>query len=92
MMKIYRMIDANINRVSEGIRVLEDIARFQMDNQKLSKEFRKCRHLVRKTFDKEEMLLSRDTINDVGIITTAESKLDRKTDLEQLIKSNFKRV
>ena len=35
-----RLLDANINRSAEGLRVLEDIARFSLDNQKLSSAIR----------------------------------------------------
>ena len=41
MKEMNRLLDANINRVSEGIRVIEDVARF-VYNQKVPK-FRKAR-------------------------------------------------
>lgn len=91
-MRVLRMIDANINRVSEGLRVLEDIARFYMNNHECSKVLRELRHTVRKTFDVSNLMLSRDTQNDVGIKTTRETNLDNKSSMEQLIKANFKRV
>lgn len=92
MDKVYRMIDANLNRISEGLRVLEDIARFTMDNKHTSKKIRELRHKVRKTFDVENLIISRNIISDVGIETTKNSKLDFKSDIKQLILSNYKRV
>ena len=44
--KILRVIDANLNRSREGIRVIEDTARFYLDNEKISKELKNIRHLI----------------------------------------------
>ena len=41
---IYRVIDANINRVKEGLRVCEEITRFILDSYNLTSEFKKIRH------------------------------------------------
>ena len=38
-MKEYRLIDANKNRVAEGIRVLEDLSRFVYDNKELTDKY-----------------------------------------------------
>jgi len=89
---MYRIIDANINRVSEGLRVLEDYARFNKNNKSLSSEIRTLRHGVRKTFDETLLITSRDTTRDVGIQTTKENCLDKKTSLDALLKANIKRV
>jgi thiamine-phosphate pyrophosphorylase len=45
----YRAIDANLNRAVEGIRVAEDILRFERDNATLASEFRALRHSLRGT-------------------------------------------
>jgi len=74
-----RIIDANANRAREGLRVLEDIARFALDDAKLSAELKSLRHDLRAAFDslpidKAMLLSSRDTDGDVGtaISTPAE--------------------
>ena len=41
---IYRVIDANINRAKEGLRVCEEITRFILDNRALTAEFKRIRH------------------------------------------------
>ena len=41
-----RIIDANINRVSEGLRVLDDIARFTLNDSSLSKSLKAIRHTI----------------------------------------------
>ncbi len=42
--KLYRIIDANLNRSREGLRVCEEIARFVLDDGFLTKEFKGLRH------------------------------------------------
>lgn len=91
-MKIYRLIDANINRVAEGLRVLEDIARFVWDNESLSKDIREMRHIVRKSFINHNLLTFRNSQNDIGLGISQSSKLDVKKDVFDLTGANFKRV
>lgn len=94
-MKNYkRVIDANINRVSEGIRVLEDIMRFVHNNKEASKILREKRHQLRKLFLHLDgsLLDSRDTVGDVGVKISQNSDLDKKSNSKNLILSNFKRV
>ena len=50
MKEMNRLLDANINRVSEGIRVVEDVARFVYNQKEFSKELREKRHYLRKLF------------------------------------------
>jgi thiamine-phosphate pyrophosphorylase len=62
------MIDANLNRSSEGLRVLEDVARFLLNDAELSRRLRTLRHdLARQTESLSVGLLSqRDSEHDVG--------------------------
>lgn len=94
MKEINRLLDANINRVSEGIRVIEDIARFVCNQKDFSKNLREKRHYLRKLFILKdwEFLNSRDTKKDVGIEITKESQLDKKSNIRNLILGNFKRI
>ena len=84
---VFRIIDANFNRVMEGIRVCEDIVRFSSDNEELTRKLKDLRHGVFsaiKSFRKqhiEELVMARDT-NDVGIRSTrTEKKRDNLVDL-----------
>ncbi len=43
---IYRIIDANINRAKEGLRVCEEIARFVLDSRSLTEGLKKVRHEI----------------------------------------------
>lgn len=44
--KFYRIIDANINRAKEGLRVCEEITRFILDDRHLTSELKKIRHEI----------------------------------------------
>ncbi len=86
-----RIIDANLNRATEGLRVIEEIARFILSDAELSARLKTIRHELQKFFDVEYDILldSRDTLNDVGcnIINP-----DKKESLDSIFKANFKRV
>lgn len=64
MSAVHRVLDANLNRAAEGMRVLEDIARFVLENQTLCASIKNCRHELRLH---TTTLTSRDTRGDVGI-------------------------
>jgi len=89
-----RLLDANINRSAEGLRLLEDIARFRFDNQKMSYDIRRLRHRVRGLFKgrEKELLSSRDSSHDVGVTTSLKETTDARKDLKDTVLSNFKRV
>ena len=42
-----RMLDANGNRAAEGLRVLEDVARFVLDDARLAGIAKDARHALR---------------------------------------------
>jgi thiamine-phosphate pyrophosphorylase len=67
---IHRIIDANINRSKEGLRVCEEITRFILDNRYLTSEFKKIRHridrLVKRLATKINILRERKSRLDVG--------------------------
>ena len=93
-MKENRIIDANINRSAEGLRVLEDIARFKFDNTHIALDLRTIRHGIRLTFKgrEDELLFSRDAVFDVGKEISQKSKTDMRANLKDTCLSNFKRV
>ena len=84
-----RLIDANLNRLREGIRVVEDIFRFIFDDKTTSTKLKDLRHKSRlPNYDK--LLQNRDIINDV-LKTTTKSENDRE-DLNSILIANFKRA
>jgi len=86
---LLRVIDANLNRLKEGIRVIEDMARYCDNNKELSGKLKALRHLA-KIDDIQALLSSRDARNDV-LRPTIESELERSS-LQSIIIANYKRA
>lgn len=87
--EIFRVIDANLNRLKEGIRVIEDIIRYAYNNKEISLQLKSLRHkaIIKET---NKILKYRDSINDV-LKPTIKSELSREN-LESIIIANFKRA
>ena len=92
--QIYRIIDVNLNRVSEGLRVIEDGVRFILNDSQLAHRARQMRHSLIKMRGKipelgpERLLKYRDSRKDVG----ASFKEEKRKNVRELIRANFKRV
>ncbi|QKF72284.1 thiamine-phosphate pyrophosphorylase [Aliarcobacter faecis] len=84
-----RIIDANLNRLREGIRVVEDIFRYIYNNKEISIKLKELRHLAR-VENFFEILEARDVQNDV-LRTSIKSEQNR-TDLNSILIANFKRA
>lgn len=87
--EIYRVVDANLNRLKEGIRVVEDIMRYRDNNKELSQKLKSLRHKARIN-ETKELLKNRDSINDV-LRPSTKSEQTRK-DIESILTANFKRA
>ncbi len=87
---VYRVLDANINRAREGLRVLEDVARFILNDRKTTAMLRSCRHLLDRSARKiyPQLLAARDSGDDLG----RTFKEPKRKDLLSLTAANFKRV
>jgi thiamine-phosphate pyrophosphorylase len=86
--ELYRVIDANLNRLKEGIRVVEDIMRYRDNNKTLSKKLKDLRHKAHVN-ETRELLKYRDSINDV-LRASSQSELNR-SDIAGILTANFKR-
>jgi len=88
--KIERILDANINRCVEGLRVVEEIVRFIIENKKLTEKIKKLRDKIRQTTEKAH-LLARKANTDVGskLYTKSESK---RGNLKDICLANIKRA
>ena len=86
---IFRVIDANLNRLKEGIRVIEDIARYVYNDRELASKLKELRHQSR-IDDLQNLLNSRDSVNDV-LRPTVSSEMNRDS-LEGIIIANYKRA
>ena len=90
--QILRIIDANINRTGEGLRFLEDVARFLLNDSYLTEQLKALRHdIVQSVGDYGVNLLTRrDSEGDVGILNTQTA--EEKSDALSLVRANAKRV
>ena len=86
-----RIIDVNLNRATEALRVLEEIARFYLDNSEISASLKNLRHELFKinNIKYNDLLKSRNTQGDVGTNIINPSQ---KNDMVEIYRSNFKRL
>ena len=82
-------MDANLNRLKEGIRVVEDILRYKENNKLLASKLKELRHKAQ-TSDTKALLAYRDSINDVLKASTKNEQ--RRKDIEDIIIANLKRA
>jgi thiamine-phosphate pyrophosphorylase len=88
-----RIIDANLNRIGEGLRLLEDMARLLLDNAPLTKQLKAMRHQleVGDLSLKKQLLQARNAGGDVGSnIEVPEQPKER--DLPATVIANTRRV
>lgn len=78
-----RIIDASLNRSREALRVMEDIARFALDDAGLCGTLKGFRHDLRDAagllpFDKTQLVAHRDTPGDVGTAISTDAEMRRE--------------
>ncbi len=91
--QILRIIDANLNRIGEGLRLLEDIARLLLNDATLSQQLKTMRHQMVKgdrSFN-QRLLNARDSESDVGINIEAPEQ-DKQRGLPTTVVANSRRV
>ncbi len=91
---IYRLIDANINRSQEGIRVCEDICRFIINQSDFAASLKELRHKifsVATKFSIKERMKARDVVNDDIKFKDTQNEKSRET-LQVLISANIHRA
>lgn len=84
-----RLIDANLNRLREGIRVAEDIFRYVYNDKETAFRLKSLRHKARINIY-DELLNSRDIKNDV--LKKSTSSEQTRDDLFSILIANFKRA
>lgn len=89
-----RILDASANRAREGLRVIEDYARFVLDDPGLSRRLKDVRHRFGgaiRGLDADRLITSRDTPGDVGTHIMAADEGTRGNARGVLV-ANFKRT
>jgi thiamine-phosphate pyrophosphorylase len=77
---VLRLLDANLNRAREALRVIEDYARFMLNDQPLCSQLKQLRHDLADAIQSivATAILHRDTPNDVGTTTKTAGELYRE--------------
>ena len=87
---VCRILDANLNRCREGLRVVEDCLRYVLNDGVIYKKIRAVRHdtdkILRNSYS--SLIKERDSIKDSGRHMPEKSKKD----LQGIITANFKRA
>jgi thiamine-phosphate pyrophosphorylase len=91
-LKLLRIIDANINRAAEGLRLLEDIARLYLDDASLSQPLKELRHKLAQppSVVQQQLVRARDAASDVGGAQAVET--DERASLHAVVMANARRV
>ncbi len=95
--QLLRMLDANLNRAREGLRVVEDCARFALNDKDLSGRCKSIRHRLRQASDElglpdGALIGARDTGNDVGTSITTDAEGQRPNGMRDIVSAACKRA
>lgn len=91
---VLRIIDVNLNRVHEGLRVCEDVVRFILNDASSTKRLKTIRHAIQKIvatskIDSSLLCEYRNVKTDVG---TDFCWLEKKRDWQSIFFANMQRV
>jgi thiamine-phosphate pyrophosphorylase len=87
---ICRILDANLDRAREGLRIIEEWCRFGLNQGQLTEECKSLRQALA-GWHQAELWNARDTANDVGTALTHPQE-EARSDITQLLRVNFCRV
>jgi hypothetical protein len=91
---VLRVIDVNLNRVKEGLRVCEDITRFILNDPASTRALKSLRHriqdiVVSSSMDNKLLCMARNTKDDFG---TDFSRLEDKDRWQAVFFANMQRA
>lgn len=87
---IHRILDANLDRAREGLRIIEEWCRFGLDSANLAGECKEMRHEL-SGWHSLEFRVARDASGDPGVALTHANEEER-SGIEQVLQANFCRV
>lgn len=94
--ELFQVIDANLNRTREALRVCEDIARFVIIDKNIARSLKLTRHSVTKALlnskkiSLKELIYTRDTKKDV--LKFVDFKKHKKVNATNIFMSNIERA
>jgi thiamine-phosphate pyrophosphorylase len=87
---LYRILDANLDRSREGLRIIEEWCRFGLDNAALTEECKTLRQELAR-WHTADLRVERDTPGDAGTALTHPGEAQRAS-LQQVLQANLCRV
>lgn len=87
---IYRILDANLDRAREGLRIIEEWCRFGLNNKDIVATCKQMRQELG-SWHSPQLRSNRDTPNDVGTDLTHPQETEREN-LDDLLQANLCRV
>jgi len=87
---IYRILDANLDRAREGLRIIEEWCRLGLNNQPLAEECKQIRQELAQ-WHSWELRQARDTPGDVGTVLSHPQEEMRES-IEHLLQANLCRA
>ncbi len=94
MREVYRILDANVNRAREALRVVEDFARFALDDASVAAAAKGLRSRLQQAvgcFPAGALIAARDTPADVGTALTSPTEA-RRADAADVAVAGCKRL
>ena len=95
---IYRIIDANLNRAREGLRVCEDTTRFILNNSNLTLRFKRIRHRLSEISKRlptcpTQLIKARNSQDDIGkYLFAPDQKKYNKRQVKGIFIANIRRA
>ena len=84
-----QIIDANVNRIGEGLRVIEEYVRFVRSDEAVTKNLARIRKMIHQAFPQQSSYLhARSTASDAR----AKERPNKRSNIYELLVANFKRV
>ena len=87
---IYRILDANLDRAREGLRIIEEWCRFGINNQQLAQECKQLRQELAQ-WHSAELRQARDTPSDVGT-ELSHPQEEKRDSINSLLQANICRT
>lgn len=87
---VYRILDANLDRAREGLRIIEEWCRFGLNNPQFTDECKQLRQELGQ-WHNAEIRAARDTPNDPGTELSHPNE-EQRANITELLRSNFCRT
>ncbi|MBD2181780.1 thiamine phosphate synthase [Planktothrix sp. FACHB-1355] len=87
---VCRILDANLDRAREGLRIVEEWCRFGLDSSELAGECKQLRQEIAK-WHTQDLRAFRDTLGDVGT-DLSHPQEEERAGIQQLLQANLCRI